>query len=856
MWRRPFGDWATLAADPTLTFYASVDLRSGDAVVRVLKDDSEVARLPSLRGHFSFAPVWFSPDGQYLHAHLEAPGVTSESVVWHLGRKQIVFRQAVRGYASAFHPDGRAFLFAPVGEGVIAWDLVEGRERSRLPLAFKHPTAFAIDPSGTRLAANDEQQRTVRVLDIDSGREVDSWTEAAGRNMLAWSGDGRLLAAGDFTGTVSVRDVANRRLSSVLEGHSSAVVVGQFSSRGDLLATSGWDLSLRLWDASTGEPLLASLKGGLLGFSRDGRHLAYQDGTDLRYCEVVNGCELTVLNPAGIGNRAEIAPKGDYVSAARFSPDNRILAIATLQGVHLYDASSGRELAMLGAGECHAILFDREGRNLFCHGRRGLQRWPIALDPGAGPGALRVGPPEVLREMWGNPDWYHIAWLPDGRTMAALDNHRKRVVLIDTTEHRPHRGPDRQLTGPDLGRLVTLSVSPDGRWAAAGGWREGSIRVWDLSTDRLAQTLRPSDGESSNFVAFSPDGRLNPPPPSSATGYYAWDPTGWGRSRFLTEWADGRGGEPIFSDDGSTAALYASREQVRLVDAVTGHTIVHLAAPEPLDAVPLAFSPDGTRLVARTARKTAVLWDLRLVREQLKECGLDWDRPSYPSPSGGGSIPSIRAVGTTSDEATSLAHLDARIADDPEDGDALNRRGQILASRRRYAEAIADLERSRTLMPRAEVDDYHLATALNDFAWDLAAGPIERRDPARAVALASRAVELGANNDVALNTLGVALYRADRFGEAIPFLERSLNESRDDLDGYDLLFLAMAHHRIGHSAEALALMRRETEWRSSGRRLRLDDIQALKEIRAEARAILARPAYELPADVFAHPRSR
>ncbi|HEV3202784.1 MAG TPA: tetratricopeptide repeat protein, partial [Gemmataceae bacterium] len=45
------------------------------------------------------------------------------------------------------------------------------------------------------------------------------------------------------------------------------------------------------------------------------------------------------------------------------------------------------------------------------------------------------------------------------------------------------------------------------------------------------------------------------------------------------------------------------------------------------------FSPDGSQLVTYAGRGGAFqVWDLRLIRRQLAEMGLDWDLPPYPTP--------------------------------------------------------------------------------------------------------------------------------------------------------------------------------------------------------------------------------
>src|SRR5262249_24593291 len=70
------------------------------------------------------------------------------------------------------------------------------------------------------------------------------------------------------------------------------------------------------------------------------------------------------------------------------------------------------------------------------------------------------------------------------------------------------------------------------------------------------------------------------------------------------------------------------------------------------------------------------------------------------------------------------------------------------------------------------------------------------RDPRRAVEVARRAVQLEPKQGTYWSTLGVAHYRAGSPKEAVAALEKSV-ELRNGGDGFDGLFLAMAHWRLG-----------------------------------------------------------
>ena len=143
------------------------------------------------------------------------------------------------------------------------------------------------------------------------------------------------------------------------------------------------------------------------------------------------------------------------------------------------------------------------------------------------------------------------------------------------------------------------------------------------------------------------------------------------------------------------------------------------------------------------------------------------------------------------------------------------------------------------------------AKALNERAWAYATGPIAQRDPERAVALARRAVALAPGQQLTLNTLGVALYRAGQYAEAIAVLEQSLAAGKGEFDAFDLFFLAMAHQKLGHASQARACFDRAVRWWGEHKNLPAPYISELTAFRAEAEEVLAGARAELPADVFA-----
>jgi len=83
-----------------------------------------------------------------------------------------------------------------------------------------------------------------------------------------------------------------------------------------------------------------------------------------------------------------------------------------------------------------------------------------------------------------------------------------------------------------------------------------------------------------------------------------------------------------FSKDSSMLAIASRNWGVQLLDSGTGNQL--FTNDESGDELPLAFSPDGGQLLTCCLDRTYRLRDLRLIRQELAEIGLDWHMPPIP----------------------------------------------------------------------------------------------------------------------------------------------------------------------------------------------------------------------------------
>jgi tetratricopeptide (TPR) repeat protein len=294
-----------------------------------------------------------------------------------------------------------------------------------------------------------------------------------------------------------------------------------------------------------------------------------------------------------------------------------------------------------------------------------------------------------------------------------------------------------------------------------------------------------------------------------------------------------------FAPDSRTAAYGDNASSAIVVEVETGRELARFEDPEQARPGWLAFTPDGSHLANTLSDRPCLrVWDLRAIRRRLAEPGLGWDPPAtFDTPEAPGSFPPFPKP-----FRVDRGQFDSWLAK---------------ARLNRLEAALADCEASLRQKPDQAELHSRLALICNNLAWTLANGPAANRDPARALDLARRAVELTPDQATSLNTLGVALYRAGHHAEAVPVLERSLAAGHGQADAFDLFFLAMAHFKLGQISQARADYDRAVRWRRGhpnspqpGWNEELDTFQA----EVEAEAVLAGPASELPDDVFAGPR--
>ncbi len=224
----------------------TIATRAGDR--RCILWDSRTGTLRRrLEDHISsIRAMTFSPNGQSL--------LTSASrgrmLLWELSSQSEPVSLGPGASVVQFSPDGQ-FVRVVQQETIRQIAAEDGTTKSQAS-GPAYPIAFS--PNGQLLAAIARYgENTIRLFDSASGKQVRELTGFEAHPIaLAFSPDGRTLAAGGRDETIRSWEVATGRTLHVWEGHRGPVQAIAFSSQGRYLASGGWDQTVRVWEVSTG----------------------------------------------------------------------------------------------------------------------------------------------------------------------------------------------------------------------------------------------------------------------------------------------------------------------------------------------------------------------------------------------------------------------------------------------------------------------------------------------------------------------------------------------------------------------------------------------------------------------------
>jgi WD40 repeat protein len=179
--------------------------------------------------------------------------------IWNARGKRRATLRPARGlelYDAALSPDGDLVLAGGRGGAAHLWRWREHKLVARLRTPAERVNGVAFSNDGKLLAVgagravriwrNGSYGRPAIVLSDRSGTELNEITS------VAFAPGGKLVAAGNDSGTWTLWDLPTRKRVTPVKAHGSVLTDIAFSPDGTYLATAGWDGAVKVWSVPGG----------------------------------------------------------------------------------------------------------------------------------------------------------------------------------------------------------------------------------------------------------------------------------------------------------------------------------------------------------------------------------------------------------------------------------------------------------------------------------------------------------------------------------------------------------------------------------------------------------------------------
>jgi len=591
--------------------------------------EGAVARMGTVRWrHDEIYHTLLSPDGKVLATSSWGAKIR----VWDratgklIGTVPSAEHLNARNWQLAFSPDS-SVLACGNSEGagdytIRLWDLTTRREREGA-IRFQPKNrggsvgfrCLAFLPDSKTLASAINRDDKIRLWDVASGKEIDSWQQPPETRRMTFSPDGKTLAIAYAVGSdpnsdhkVMLIDTTTKKVRTTLDGgryNGNGSVCLAFAPDSKMLANAML-YSLYLWDLTTEKkigPINFKHRVQSVAFAPDGKSLLVLAGQKGTAPPRVHSLDPATGKETG---SLELQDEGSAGSLA-LAPSGKVFALGRhLNTIKLWDASTGKQLLPDRDGHRRLVLsaaFSSDGKTLTSISERTVRHWDLA-----GGKQIKAVALEKANTVWGVP----FVVSPDGRLVATLKmlwDADTGKVRYDLQVARANKAPDRQghylasaepedddpdpdarngCAGPS-DDPTCLAFSADSKVLAVGTGNK-KVVLWDTDTGTVRGVI--DTGGSPSCLALSPDGSI------LAAGDHLWD-TNTGRKTVILKFREKSYSQSLaFSPTGHILAAVLLDGSMRLVSTATGEDLVAIKLGNQRFSGPLTFTPDGRALAA------------------------------------------------------------------------------------------------------------------------------------------------------------------------------------------------------------------------------------------------------------------
>lgn len=469
---------------------------------------------------------------------------------------------------------------------IILYDGRLGKELTRIVYPSSDVSTASLSSNGRLIAIVPKTSaHQVHLLDTRDGKLIGRVVGHDDRiTMVSFSLNRDLLLTSSYDKTARIWDISTGHEATRFVGHQQPLRSAKFDTETKRVITSAFDEKMvRVWDAETGLELAAfeseqSYVPTQFGISQDGTQALTVIGNIARVTNVATRKELLrLVDPRGI-KFATFSPNGENIVTAAF-------------GARVWSASTGKQIAHL------QVALEREGRELTA----------LAISPDGRRIAAAYFDQTV--RLWR---------LPNQESVCCPAKHRVRAITQDGSNILETSEVDSivRIKQTRSGKVVSELKSSPGKVSVAefsnSGHRVLTVagdrsitQVWDTASGILLGQFNPQSKKISAAAfppaTFTPDGeRLIATYVDNASRVFDVS-TGVEKYSMLG---------PVlgFSHDSLRVLTLDENNVVQIRDANTGKELVRLDGHQD-DVIAASFDPSGSRVSTSSADRTVRIWD-------------------------------------------------------------------------------------------------------------------------------------------------------------------------------------------------------------------------------------------------------
>lgn len=343
--------------------------------------------LRTLKGHdCALASAALTSDGRIL-----ATGDRNGTVrLWPVDkgyRTRVLLADGASAEAVTYAANGQLLAVGTANGAIQLWDSKADTLIRELSGHTKKVGSLEFSPDSSKLVSG-SVDRTARIWDVHTGEPLHVLTGHSGVvEAVAFAADGKEVATAGSTKekTIKVWSVETGTERLTLTGHTRDILdITCAGTDGNLLVSTGFDASVRIWDTSEGilrnTVDINGARGNSLGVSPDGRLVAVAcgnvilDGQDnvIAVIDVESG---TVLN--------RLEGHQSAVSRVVFSPSGSRLLSGDGRSLRIWETQKWRTILALPCdhdGPVRDISFRSDGQQIATVSKR-VHLWDAPLEP-------------------------------------------------------------------------------------------------------------------------------------------------------------------------------------------------------------------------------------------------------------------------------------------------------------------------------------------------------------------------------------------------------------------------------------------------------------------------------------------